>query len=263
MFGFPKANRPQAGQFKKNLLKSVVFQIKFERSEDVVDAFKAKREILKNKFPITNPISQNFAEVRFEKDKTPIIQTTSSPNHGYEFKTEDNSKTLFITEDTLSYTIAGPTYKNFLVTISEIKQDFFPILHECCDLKFNRIAIRKINLIEPIELTLSSKALLLSAFNEDLVHNITFFPDVTRVASGVTNVTMENVDKRINIVYGLLAPIQKGGKKQILLDIDLFFFNQNVPLNLVESKWTEINDEIFNIFNWAISNELKADLLSN
>ncbi len=128
---------------------------------------------------------------------------------------------------------------------------------------FTRIAIRKINLIEPIEPTYSNKDLLLMAFNKDLIHNIASFSDMTPVASGVTNVTMEKADKRLNIVYGLLAPSQKKGKKRILLDMDLFFLNQNVPLSSIEAKWTEINDEIFNIFNWAISGELKADLLPN
>lgn len=140
MVGFPNADRPQAGQFKKNLLKSVIFQVKFERSADVVIGFKTKREILKNKLPITSAIFQNFAEVRFEKDKTPIIQTANSPNHGYEFKIEDNNKTLVITEDTLSYTIAGPTYQNFVKAISEIEDDFFPILEECHVLNFKRVA---------------------------------------------------------------------------------------------------------------------------
>jgi uncharacterized protein (TIGR04255 family) len=263
MFGFLKADRPQGGQFKRNLLKSVIFQVKFERAEDVVAGFKAKRGILKNKLPITNSILQNFAEVRFEKDKTPIIQTASSPNHGYEFKTEDNNKTLVITEDTLSYTIAGPSYQRFSVAISEIKKDFFPILKESNVSNFTRIAIRKINLIEPIEPTYSNKDLLFMAFNKDLIRGIASFPDMARVASGVTNVTMENADNRLNIVYGLLAPSQMKPKKQILLDIDLFYFNQNTPLDLIEEKWSEINDEIFNIFNWAISGELKADLLPN
>ena len=74
---------------------------------------------------------------------------------------------------------------------------------------------------------------------------------------------MENADNRLNIVYGLLAPSQMKSKKQILLDIDLFYFNQNTQLDLIGEKWTEINDEIFNIFNWAISSELKAELLPN
>ena len=261
MFGFPKADRPKGGQFKKNLLKSVIFQLKFSQTEDVVSCFKAKRNTLRSKLPITNPISQNYAQVRFEKDKTPIVQTASDPTHGYEFKTEDNSKTLVITEDTLSYTILGPTYQNSSIAISEIKHDFFPILEESHVLEFNRIAIRKVNLIEPIDPELSSKELLSLAFNEDLVHNITTFPEISQVASGVTNVTMENADKRLNIVYGLLAPVQTKGKKQILLDIDLFFINQNVMLNLVDAKWTEINNEIFNIFNWAINPKLIADLL--
>lgn len=261
MFGFPIAPRPKGGQFKRNLLKSVIFQLKFEQTKNVVSCFVANCDTLKSKFPITNPTSQSVAQVRFEKDKTPIIQTASSLTHGYEFKTEDNSKILVITEDTLFYTITGPAYQNFSEAISEIKQDFFPILKESHVSKFIRIAIRKVNLIEPIEPNHSGKDLLTVAFNEDLVHNITSFPQLTQVASGVTNVRMEDADKTLNIVYGLLAPIQIKGKRQILLDIDLFLFNQNAPLDLIEAKWTTINDEIFNIFNWAISQELKADLL--
>ncbi len=263
MFGFPKANRPEGDQFKKNLLKSVIFQLNFGRNPEVVTGFKGKRETLKVKFPITNSIEQKFAQVRFEKDKTPIVQTARSPNHGYEFKTEDNNKTLVITEDTLSYTISGPIYQNFPGAIFEIKNNFFPILAECNVVNFNRVAIRKINLIEPIDLRNTNKDLLLMAFNKDLVHNITFFPDITWIASGISNVTMEKTDKRLNIVYGLLAPSQKKTNKQILLDIDLFFCNQDFALDTLEQKWTEINDEIFNIFNWAISSDLKADLLSN
>jgi hypothetical protein len=40
----------------------------------------------------------------------------------------------------------------------------------------------------------------------------------------------------------------------------LFLVNQKVDLNLIESIWEEINNEIFNIFNWAISADLKVSL---
>ncbi len=262
MFGFPDAERPSAGEFKKNLLKSVIFQVKFERSEDVVSCFKTKREVLKEKFPITNTITENIAEVRFEKDKTPLIQTANSPNIGYEFKTEDNNKTLAITEDTLSYTVFGPSYKNFFVASSEIEGDFFEILKESNVLKFNRVAIRKINLIEPEDPIPSNKDLLSYVFNKDLINNITAFPELDLMASGISNVTMKKADKRLNVVYGLLAPSQKKANKQILLDIDLFFFDQNCGLDSLIQKWKEINDEIFRIFNWAISKDLISDISS-
>ena len=260
MFGFPKADRPPTGQFKRNLLKSVTFQLKFERSDDVVAGFKVKRETLKNKFPITNPISQNFAEVRFEKDKTPIIQKASSSNLGYEFKTENNNKTLVITEDTFSYTIDGPTYQNFLSAISEMKDTFFPILEECNVLSFNRIAIRKINLIEPVDPPYVNKDLLFAVFHDQLVKSFTYFPNIEEVVSGVTNVTMENADRRLNISYGLISPLQKNDKPRVLLDIDLFLVSQELGLKAIESIWEEINNEIFNIFNWAISADLKVSL---
>lgn len=46
-------------------------------------------------------------------------------------------------------------------------------------------------MIEPTEPIHANKDLLLMAFNENLVHNLTFFPDLTCVASGISNVTMK------------------------------------------------------------------------
>ena len=97
MFNFPPATRPQEGQFKRNLLKSVIFQIQFKQTYEVVEGFKAKKAELKHKFPIANPISRGTAQLRFQKDKTPIIQTANDENHGYEFRTSSNDKALAVT----------------------------------------------------------------------------------------------------------------------------------------------------------------------
>ncbi|MEX0828631.1 MAG: TIGR04255 family protein [Nitrospirales bacterium] len=257
MLGFPSATRPEGGHFRRNLLKSVTFQIKFQRNTEIVEVFKDKKDSLKTKFPIASPITFSTTHISF-KDKTPIIQTASSSNCGYQFKTINNDKTLAITEDTFTYTISGPTYQNFYETISEIKSDFFPILEECNVTNCSRIAIRKINLVEPKDPAYSSDSLFALAFNKNLVHNFSVFPDKKCITSGITNVTLEKDDKRLNLIYGILSPNPK--KKQILLDIDLFLINQNVGLELIESTLAEINTEIFNIFSWALSEEMKADI---
>ena len=260
MFNFPKIKRDKNFQFKRNLLKSVIFQLKFPKSNEILVGSKAIRDTLKNSLPIFNPIYQNVAQVKFGKDKTPILQSARSSTGGYEFKTEDNNKTLIITEDTLSYTIAGPSYENFPVAISEIKDSFFPIFQECNILNFNRIAIRKINLIEPVDPPYVNRDLLFAVFAEQLVTNFTYFPNIKEVVSGVTNVTIENADRRLNISYGLISPLHKNDKPRVLLDIDLFLVNQKVELKSIESIWEEINNEIFNIFNWSIRADLKESL---
>jgi len=258
MFGFPHATRPEGDQYKKNLLKSVIFQIQFHKNNEIVEGFKDKKAELKAKFPITNPIFLKTAAVKFQKDKTPIIQTAESENHGYEFKTNDNDKTLAVTNDTLSFTVNGPTYKNFYIAFSEIENDFFPILNDLGVTDFHRIAIRKINLVEPVNPEFPNKDLLSLVFNENLVNNLKSFPDTSFISSGITNVTLENNKNRLNLIYGLLAPAQQ--KKQILIDIDLFLINQNVDLNSLKSIWETINTEIFNIFNWALSDKMKEQI---
>lgn len=260
MFGFPVAKRPQEGQYKKNLLKAVIFQIKFPKNEYIVDGFKQHRGQLKSKFPITTPISLGTAEVKFQKDKTPIVQTAQSPNYGHEFKTENNDKNLAITEDSLSYIINGQAYQNFGVAFSEIKESFFPILIELGIGEIHRVAIRKINLVEPKNQNLSKLDLFSLAFNPELVHNFNALPGSGSISSGITNVTLENTNKKLNLTYGLLA--SGAQKEQILLDIDLFLFNLSVDVDSLESTWRDINSEIFNIFGWAISDTMKKQIQS-
>ena len=71
---------------------------------------------------------------------------------------------------------------------------------------------------------------------------------------------MEDGDKSLNISYGLISPSDKKKKPKVLLDIDLILFNQNIGFDSIESKWKEIKDEIFNIFCWAISEDIKKDI---
>lgn len=260
MFGFPVAARPHGGQFKKNLLKAVIFQIKFPKNEGIVEEFKQHKSQLKSKFPITTAISRGTAEVKFQKDKTPIVQTAQSPNYGLEFKTENNDKNLAITEDSLSYTIKGQAYQNFFVAFTEIKNNFLTILQEFGIEDINRVAIRKINLVEPKEQNLSKLDLFSLAFNPELVHNFNTFPSSDLISSGITNVTLEHTDKKLNFIYGLLA--SGAQNEQILLDIDLFLFNQNVNVSALEDTWKAINSEIFNIFVWAISDTMKKQIQS-
>jgi len=214
---------------------------------------------LRKNFPIVIQLQKNYAEVKFEKDKTPILQSASSANEGFEFKTKDNAKTFGITGDTLSYTVTGPTYQNYESAFKEIKQEIFPIMEELGIINFFRIAIRKINLIEPKENHIPVENLL-SVFNEELVYNFKAFPNMGSITSGVANVKMEDSDKRLNISYGLISPNDKKKKPQLLLDIDLILFNQNIGFDSIESKWKEIKDEIFNIFCWAISKGIKKDI---
>jgi len=260
MFDFPNSDRPDGFKFKTNLLKSVIFQLKYEERGLVSVSSKEIAEKLKGAFPIFVPVIEGHATLKISKDKTPIIQSGGNTTKGLELKTEDNNKILSITEDTLSYTIHGSAYENFEKSISEIKKDFLPILSGLNILKFSRIAIRKINLMEQVEpKNYSDNELLIKVFNQNLINNFISFPDTNSMVSGVTNVRIEKENNRLNVSYGLIPPTKEGGK-QILLDIDLFCINQEVDIDSVESKWKEINNEIFNIFNWAICEGLKESL---
>ena len=113
-------------------------------------------------------------------------------------------------------------------------------------------------MIEPKTSEFSNQDLLSGVFNENLVDNLKYFPDTKNISTGITNVTLEDADNKLNLSYGLLTPAPD--KKQILLDIDRFLINQDVNLNGLESTWKAINDEIFNIFNWALNDKIIAQI---
>ncbi|MCH8208356.1 MAG: TIGR04255 family protein [Nitrospinae bacterium] len=261
MFNFPSNKRGKNFKFKKNLLKSVIFQLKYDVTGAVIPRSKEIHDRLKNKFPIINPIMESQTSIQISKDKTPIIQPITNTKKGLELKTEDNTKIFSITDDTFTYTIFGTVYENFDNAFSEIREDFFPILEESNISNFNRIAIRKINLMEREDSKVSSDhELLLLAFRENLINCFISIPDTKSMVSGVTSIKMEKENKRLNISYGIIPPSPKKENKQLLLDIDLFFINQGIAIESVESKWEEINNEIFNIFIWAISDKLRRSL---
>lgn len=259
MLDFPKSGYPADFQFNRNLLKSVIFQLKYECADDIISRLSDLKEKLKSKFPIVNPIHVSSAEVKFEKNKTPILQSASSSNQGWEFKSDDNTKILGITGDTLTYTVNGREYENFQKAFFEIKESFFPVLKEFNIINFHRVAIRKINLIEPKDDQVSIEKLL-SVFNKELVSNFHSFPVLDLMVSGVFNVRMEKAEKQLNLSYGLISPIDKKKKTKVLLDIDLMLLDQNLGLDSIESKWKEIKEEIFNIFCWAISKNLRDEI---
>ena len=49
-------------------------------------------------------------------------------------------------------------------------------------------------------------------------------------------------------------------RHSVLLDIDLFSVEPNLKVSKLIPKLKEINNEIFNIFNWALSDQAKSFL---
>lgn len=262
MFGFPQKSREKGFRYKRNLLRTATFQLRFPQTNTVIENVKAFEGQLLSHFPEKRSVIKGEAKIRFEPEKTPIIESGSGSQEGFEFRADDNKKVFRITENTLTYSIHGEVYTNSDDALTEMGELLLPVLGICGIEKIIWISTRKINILEPAALVNYPKSELLSyAFDDILINNIMSLPQPVKVESGVNQIVLKTNGYKLNLRYGLLPipPASKIENPQLILDIDLisegeFSIKDAIP------EWEKINSEIFNIFNWAISDQVKESL---
>ncbi len=265
MFGFPLAPREENFKLEQNLLKSAIFQLKFQPHDNVINKKEELQKILSHDFPIVEDVVRSAAEIKFESDKTPILESTQSQADGFKFHTEDRFKSITITKDSLTLNIAGKIYLNFSDSIQTFKELIFPILSELEIKIFNRVAIRKINLVESTQPGKNPPSYTYpSIFENTLVSNFLSFPPINSLESGISTMTFNLGGYKLNLSYGILKnPIKGHPEEQILLDIDLYKINSETDFSKLEEELNLINQEIFNIFTWALNKNLIFSLTSD
>lgn len=260
MFEFPKVEKPRDFQYKHNFLKSVIFQVKYPFINKVVNNIPLLKDRLGKLFKNSGEIFKSEVGFKFE-EKTPILQSTKSLTQGIEFRSDDGYKILAITEDSITYTIFGASYSNFENTTKELQQFFSNILDELGIKTLNRIAIRKINIIElEILQQVKKNDIIQAVFNKPLVDSLNFIPSINYLASHISNNIYKKDTYQLNLNYGLVPNQNETSKWQFLLDIDLFSLTSDFVSSDLINEFQNINDEIFNIFNWALLDSVKNSL---
>ncbi len=261
MFDFPKTDRTLLTKFKRNYLKSVIFQVRFQPNNLILEN---KDEIIKkfvDTLPRTQVLKSQGFGIAFKVDQTPIVQSISDQENGYELKSKDGQKVLSITIDTITFTISGNSYSNFETFLHEINK-LNEIIDTCKIDHFTRLAIRKINVIDfrmPDTDENCPMDLLGYILNQDLLSNVSYFPSTNYINQNLHTINFVKNDSRLNLRYGLLVPDIKTKKGQIIIDIDLFKVG-NLDKNTGVELFREINTEIFNIFTWSLSEEAINEL---
>jgi uncharacterized protein (TIGR04255 family) len=265
MFGFPKKDKSEGFQFKRNFLKSVVFQVKYDKNNDLLQKKELLISILKDEFPNNKEIQQVGVGFTLKGDKTPIIHSEQRENNGFQFSSKSNDKLLLIQTDSLTLTITGNVYQNFSILEKEIEK-INKIFEKCNINTFNRIAIRKSNFIEytPQQTnnsSVSSLDILPELLNHVLVANSQECPAYEHQKEGVSKMIFIKDGYTLNLQYGVIrtmTPLVNA----LFLDIDLFSTEKNVERDKLAEILGKVNDEIFNVFSWAITDKLE-NILNN
>lgn len=248
MFGFEKVEHKK---FKKNFLKTVIIQLSFEKCNLLQGKLKEIEQIFKNDFPRFNSAKGKGFEISLGNEDANFHQIEGS--HQIDMRTLDGQKVLTINEEVLSLTISGNIYESFEGLSPEIEKimSFFSI---CEILKFKRIAIRKINIVE-FKITEDPSSILQLLLNPNLIGNINFIPNKKDVNHYIQSLNYAKEDFFLNIKYGLNIPPQENtGIGQVIIDIDLYK-KADIESGEIKTLLETINSEIFYTFNWVISED--------
>lgn len=259
MFNFPRAARPDGNHFGKNLLQSIIFQVKFSTNRAIIEKKDELSKFFQSRFPIQKPVVSGQISIQIT-DKTPLLQSESR-SAGIELRTADNSKVLVITEDAVTFTCLGKAYSSFEKIFPEAWDCFSHVFSEAGIISGTRSAIRKINMLEFESTESTPRAYVLPmVFNKALIDNILSIPCSDSIESGTTTFSAHKNPYKLNCTYGLLGRNSPSGKGQIVLDIDLFSEDTTQVIGELDRTFTAINDEIFNIFIWALAPQMMTVL---
>ena len=251
MFGFPIVDHRN---YNKNFLKTVVFQIAFEENLEIITRKDEIFELFHESFPRTNENTSTGVQVSFDSnEKTPILESIEGLS-ALDLKSNDGQKIINITSTNFTLTYNGTVYQTFEQLKSELNvlNSFFT-LFGIQTLK--RISIRKINLIE-FKIAENASDILKYVINSDLLSNLNYFPSPNLIKQNIQNVRYESGKNSLNLRYGLnVPPTNNSENGQVILDIDLIS-RENVKIENVFTISDKINNEIFNIFKWAINQNI-------
>ena len=187
MFGFPTIDSSIKNSFKRNFLRNVSFQIRFDESEKIFENKSKIHTLFESKYPRLNDVVSNSVQIQIDTHETPIVN--SIKGKGFALRSNDGNKTLNFSKDSIDINIVGVGYKNFdeILNFEILKIKELLIILDIK--KINRIAIRKINIIgvvinENTNLTLIAKDLL----NQKISNGLDCFPKDELINQNINNV---------------------------------------------------------------------------
>lgn len=256
MFDFPKANRALVSSFKKNYLKTAVFQCKYPSNNQILEKKEDIYNLLKNEFPRKQ--ENSIHDVTITGKEPSWIKS----EYGIKLITENGQIIIDINTDGITLTISGNFYTNVddqLKVLSKFNEIFsLANIHT-----LNRIAIRKINLV-PFDIKKEEHAAstISKILNPSLINNIQEIPSSKAIFQNIDTLNFKNHKKNhnLNIKFGFLLDETNLSKGNVILDIDLYRLENQIKTSELLDTLMEINSEVYNIFCWSLNKSALENL---
>lgn len=251
MFGFPKADEELRTSFKRNFLRTAIFQLKFNKSKNLYLNKSRIHEIFEKKYPRLNDnIGKNF-DIKINDNETPII--TTNKGNGFSLKSNDGASAVLFSEEQIDISISGIKYQNFQEILEYELEGLKKVLAICNIDSVTRISIRKVNIMglsipKDNNLTQISKELL----NDKLTLALDSFPMEEKIIQNISNVNYYYENFGLNLKTGHTLQPNNNTLGHLICDIDIFNNAEN-KIGQIDKIFGELNIEIFNIFIWFLN----------
>lgn len=248
MFNFPKSRLVSRQEFKSNFLRSVTFQLNY----NTIEINKELTDLLKNSLTNYNNVQAlvegqvKISNKGFEPQENKLIGIQATSNDGL--------MNLTINHESIIYIIQGAGYKSFNDFFEKYEKEIELICELLKVKSFNRLGIRKINILPFIIQSegLTKLDILGMIFNSKLVESMKLIPVPDKHLNHSFNSFHCSVDNYgLKVTYGFTDNKADITKANGVLDIDLFIHSEIIKAEIL-AYFEKMNEEIFNIFSWSL-----------
>lgn len=255
MFGFQPIERKV---YEKNFLRKVFFQLNFNSCKNLKENSQKVEELFKDSFPRFGLGKGKGFQISIDKEKTNFQHIEQGDN--ISLKSIDGQKQIIINETGLNFSVEGIVYKSY-ESIQDDLARIIQLLKICDVVDLTKISLRKLNIIE-FKGDENPNGILDFLLNKALVNSNDAFPNMKLINHNIHSVNFINKEYSLNLKYGMnVLPILENKIGQLIIDMDIAA-NKNIPVDNILSESRQINDEIFNVFNWVINENAKRIILN-
>jgi len=223
---------------------------------DISSYVKKLIPLLSNKYPIRNKeeeISVFFSDLINNKES----KHSPVPVDNYIFANIDTTNQIKINSRFIS--LIFTKYKDFEDMIADFNMVFDEFTKTYTNIAYTRLGLRKINILELEE----NKGVLQTFkdyFNDYLVHHLVSGPfDSTLSTDQHTMISQDSNNMNLILKHATQNGVRNDKSyRRFILDID--YYMKELTNKFIPEQLSILNQRIFDVFYWSISDKLKGDL---
>lgn len=254
---------PQAKHitFDKHTIKQCILRLDYSDLFDISEFAKKLIPLLTKKFPIRKLEKEAFMlfPQLFDKDKEKddiVDKKNNTILDIYSFESSDGLNVIKISNKHISFELNN--YKDFKDLLADFEMVFSEFNKHFPEIALTRLGLRKINIIgSEEENALETFKNYLNTFYTSHLTNGPFDSnlDTDRHIMSTSDVN----DLNIILKYTTQSGYASNKKcRRFILDIDCF--TMKADANNIISRLNEINQRIFDVYYWSISDNLRKEL---